>query len=80
MICEGYNSSQMTFNQTIANLFETKETLGVKHTKEIVAMADMNLDYRAPKGDENHRIGLLLEGIQKFVTPEPEPELDRSQL
>lgn len=38
MLCRAWDEKSMTNEQFISNLFEMKESLGVKHVKEIVVM------------------------------------------
>jgi len=76
-ICEDFNGEMSSANrmQGMRNLFEVKEMLGVEHTSEVASMLNINIDY-----DENDLDGRIIKAVKEFITPEPEPEIDRSQL
>jgi hypothetical protein len=77
MICNDWNNSEnnmVAVEQTIRNLFEEKERVGVKHTNEILALINVNYNYPYTKDN------LHLNAIVEFVTPEPEPVIDRKLL
>jgi len=74
LICDDWNKNK-NLKQAYHNLFETKEQVGVEHATEIVAMISLNLEY-----DADNLNGRKIAAIKKFITPEPVPVIDRSQL
>ena len=77
MICNDWKSSKQNIanvEQGIRNLFEVKERIGIEHTNEVLALISINPDYEYTKDN------LHLKAILEFVTPEPEPVIDRKFL
>lgn len=78
MICNDWEKSSKNaaaVMQGAQNLFETKEQLGVEHTKRVVSLLCINIDYH-----NDNRDGRIIKAIKEFITPAPPPVIDRSQL
>jgi len=74
MICEDFNKNKNAM-QGVRNLFEVKEAIGVEHAAQVATLLEINFDYSVDNTE-----GRIIKAIQEFITPEPEPVIDRSQL
>ena len=74
MICDSWNQNSLTLNQAVSNTFESKEAIGVDHTKEVVTLCDFDLSFSEGK------TGAMMQEIATFIAPPEEPEIDRSLL